>query len=280
MSNVKKHFFPSSIEEAIKLLKDSKSQILAGGTDLSLNVNQSTETLIDIQQLPLRFIKESSEGYTIGSLSTAHDIYSNQNLPQSLRDAAFKVSDTPLLHAVTVGGNMAKLYPWCDLPPMLWALGASVTVYENTGELTEMSSDDFFAYSKEQNIANRNALITEINVPKKEKNTFSQYQKFGLTEIDKGQVNLASFFQWTEDGIITEVRLIISAITKTIQRLTGIEKILQGKKLTEQVIEDCVNALEQEIEAIPNFKSSTEYRLEIAKIYLKRTLQACKDEQT
>lgn len=280
MSNVKKHFFPNSIEDAIKLLKDSKSQILAGGTDLSLNVNQNTESLIDIQKLPLRFIKESKEGFIIGSLSTAHDIYSNQSLPQSLRDAAFKVSDAPLLHAVTVGGNMAKLYPWCDLPPMLWALGASITVYENTGELKDLSSDEFFAYSKELSVSNRNALITEINVPKQEKNTFSQYQKFGLTEIDKGQVNLASYFQWTEDGTITSVRLIISAITKTIQRLTGIEKIIRGKKLTDEVTEDCVKVLEQEIVAVPNFKSSTEYRLEVAKVYLKRTLQACKDVQT
>ena len=279
LNAIKNHFFPKSVEDTIKYLKNPNCQILAGGTDLSLNVNQNTVSLIDIQKLPLKFIKETNEGFAIGSLTTAYEIYTNQNLPQSLREAAFKVSDTPLLHAVTIGGNLAKLYPWCDLPPVLWALEAKIKVYENNGELKEFSSDDFFAYSKEQNVSNKNALITEIVVPKPEFNSFSQYQKFGLTEVDKGQVNLASFFQWSEDGTIIKVRLIISAITKTIQRLRGIEKLLQGKKLTEQVIQDCVRELDKEIVVVPHFKSSIEFRSEIAKTYLRRTLKACKEVQ-
>ena len=229
--------------------------------------------------MDIRLLKENDKGFAIGSLTTAYDLYKNDSLPKSLKETAFKVSDVPLLHAITIGGSLAKLYPWCDLPPMLWALGSSIQVYENNGEIKEFNADDFFAYSKEKNVANRNALITEIFVPKQTKNSFSQYQKFGLTEVDKGQVNMASFFSWSDDHTITDVKLVISAITKTIQRLPGIEKLLKGKKLSDQLISECENAIDKEIDIVPNYKSSKEFRAEIARTYLRRTLKACMEVQ-
>lgn len=279
MNKVKNHFFPSSIDELLNLLNYENSQILAGGTDLSLNINPTTENIIDLQNLELKFINESSEGFSIGALTTAYDLYTYKNLPQSLHDTAFKVSDMPLLHAVTVGGNLAKLYPWCDLPPMLWALNAKVTLYEQDGSLKEMSADEFFTYSKDQNVSNRNSFIKEIFVPKPPENSFSQYQKFGLTEIDKGQVNMGSFLSWDDKKVISEVRLVVSAITKTIQRLNKVEALLVGKKLTNEIIASCEKLAIESIEIVPNYKSSIEFRSQILKTYLRRTLQACMEAQ-
>ena len=279
MNNIKYHVFPKTIDETITYLKDPNSQLLAGGSDLSLNINPNTETLIDIQNVPLKYINESDKGFAIGSMTTAYEIYKHDKLPQSLKNTAFKVSDTPLLHAVTIGGNLAKLYPWCDLPPILWALDATIKLYEKSGEFKELLADDFFAYAKDHNVANRNSFITEIFVPKNVKNSFSQYQKFTLTEIDKGQVNMASFFRWDTNKKLTNARIVVSAITKSIQRLPGIEKILQGKKISDPIIEECVNAVEKEIEIVPNYKSSIEFRSEIVRTYLRRTLKACMEAQ-
>lgn len=263
----------------MELLQDNNSQILAGGTDLSLNINQNTQTLLDLQDLSLNYIKESNDEFTIGSLTTAYEIWNAKILPQSLRECAFKVSDMPLLHAVTIGGNLAKLYPWCDLPLMLWALNAAITVYENDGSFMRYSADEFFSYSREQNVSNRNSFIKEIIIRKLPQNTFSQYQKFGQTEIDKGQVNLASFFSWDDERIITEVRLVVSAITKTIQRLTKVEELILGKKLTEELIEECETVAVKSIEIVPNYKSSVDFRSQILRTYIRRTLRACMEVQ-
>ena len=279
LNNITSHVFPQSIEEILKYLKDKNSQILAGGTDLSLNVNQNTTTLIDIHQLPLRYIKETPEGYLIGSLTSAYDIYSSNILPQSLRKAAFAVADRPLSHAVTIGGNLAKIYPWCDLPPILWALQAKFTIYDAIGNFREFSADEFFAYAKEQNVANRNTFIKEIFIPKQPKNSFSQYQKFGLTEIDRGQVNIASFLSWDDNHIITDVRLVVSAITKSIQRLEDIEKKIIRKKISNVLIRECKESVIKTIEIIPNYKSSIEFRSQILQTFLERTLQACMEVQ-
>lgn len=279
MHSIKNYVYPESIDELLQFLRDNNSQILAGGSDLAINVNSNTLTLIDIQRLPLKFIKKNESGFIIGSLTTAYEIYTDVRLPKSIRDAAFKVSDTPLLHAVTIGGNVAKIYPWCDLPPILWALGSKFTLYENSGKKIELESDEFFSYSKKQNISNRNAFIEEIFIPKPSKNSFSQYQKFGLTEIDKGQVNLASYFTWNNKGIITDVRLIVNAITKSIQRLEELEQKILGRKLTDAIIEKSIKEDVKRIEIIPNYKSSIDFRVRILQTFLRRTIQSCMEVQ-
>lgn len=279
MNNIKYHLYPKSEEEVLRILQNNtNSQILAGGTDLSINTDKKTETLIDIQNLPLKYINESKEGFSIGALTSAYELYTYEKFSQSLRDAAFKVADMPLLHAVTIGGNLAKLYPWCDLPPMLWALNATIKLFEPNGDFKELSADDFFLYSREQNVSKRKSLIKEIFVPKNVKNSFSQYQKFTLTEIEKGQVNFASFFKWDENGNIIDVKLIVSAITKTIERLDKIEKILLGKKITEDLIDECVNAIRNSVEIVKNYKSSIKFREQILRTYLRRTLLICKSK--
>lgn len=279
MNNIKYHLYPKSEEEVLRILQNNtNSQILAGGTDLSINTDKKTETLIDIQNLPLKYINESKEGFSIGALTSAYELYTYEKFSQSLRDAAFKVADMPLLHAVTIGGNLAKLYPWCDLPPMLWALNATIKLFEPNGDFKELSADDFFLYSREQNVSKRKSLIKEIFVPKNVKNSFSQYQKFTLTEIEKGQVNFASFFKWDDNGNIIDVKLIVSAITKTIERLDKIEKILLGKKITEDLIDECVNAIRNSVEIVKNYKSSIKFREQILRTYLRRTLLSCKSK--
>jgi CO/xanthine dehydrogenase FAD-binding subunit len=273
------HLYPETEDEVVKFLKEHpNAQILAGGSDLTINLDSHIDTLIDLQKLPLKYIKDSGDEIAIGSMTTAYEIYISEKLPQSLRDAAFKVSDMPLLHAVTIGGNIAKLYPWCDLPPMLWALGSTIKLFEATGDYKELSADEFFEYSHKQNVSKRRSFIKEILVPKPSKNSFSQYQKFGLTEIDKGQVNLATYFSWDREGSITETRIIVSAITKSIERLNEIEKLLIGVTLSEDVINKAVEKIAGSIEIVPNYKSSKEFRAHIVRTYLKRTLFACKEK--
>ena len=277
MNNIKEHLYPESEEEVIKILSENpNSQILAGGTDLTLNIDQNIETLVDLHNLPLNYITENEKGFVIGSMTTAYQISIFDKFPDALRNAAFKVGDRPIVHAVTIGGNLAKLYPWCDLPPVLWVLDAKIKLLESSGEVKDLTADEFFSYSREKNVSRRRSFIKEVFLPKPPENSISFYKKFGLTEIDKGQVNLASFFKWKEDGSITDVKIVVSAINKTLERVTDIEKLVLGKKITDDLIKECVAKIGESIEIVPNYKSSKEFRAQILRTYMKRSLQECK----
>ncbi|MFX0092878.1 MAG: FAD binding domain-containing protein [Candidatus Hodarchaeota archaeon] len=272
LTNLKNHFYPKSIDETLSFLKKPNSRLLAGGTALSLISSPSTENLIDLQNVGLSYIKEDAEYFKIGAMTSVYNIYKNETLTSSLRTAADKIGDVPLSHAVTIGGNLAILYPWVDLPPMLWALDASFILYDPEKRI--MSSDEFVKYSREKDLCSRGALITEIQVKKPPKNSFSEFQSLTLIENEKSQLNLASYFEWEDNGVISNARLVVSATTKFLTRLAA-EKLLIGKKITDELITECIKST-KDVEMVPKYKSSKEYRQHILGVYLKRTLENCK----
>ncbi|MHA2364272.1 MAG: FAD binding domain-containing protein [Candidatus Hodarchaeales archaeon] len=279
LANLKNYFYPKTVEEAISLLKQPNSKVIAGGTALSLIHDSTIETLIDLENLNLSYIQEDDNNFIIGAMTSAYDIAFYENLPMSIRNCARSIGDIPLLHAVTLGGNIADLYPWNDLPPMLWAMNPIIRFFDSDkSELQELTADEFFQLSKKQNFSMRKAIIIEIMLKKPPYNSYSQFQKFTLTKVGKSQVNLASNFIWDEIGNLVNARLVVSALTKSVERLNEIEQMIINQKLSPDLIHKCLEEIGTNIKIIPNFKSSKEYRRQILRVYLKRTLNSCSDQ--
>ena len=70
----------------------------------------------------------------------------------------------------------------------------------------------------------------------------------------------------------------MSAVTKFPQRVESVENMITGQKIETELIERCKKEISNSIEAIPNFKTSKEYRKEIIGVYLKRALEKCQKE--
>lgn len=274
MTMLKNHLYPNTIEEVFEYLGEPNSKLLAGGTGLSLEKNLKLETLIDLQNVKLSYIKDEGEYYAIGAMTSSHEIYRYEQLPDSLKYAAYSVGDTPIMHAVTIGGNLAKNYNWVDLPPMLWALESSIVIH-NPNE-TVMSSDEFFAYSKLNNISARRELITEIRVPKSKENSFSEYQSFMTTENEKAQLSLASYFEWDENGQISKTHFVLSAAVGFPTRVTSIENKINGSQIGDIDIDGLITMALDEVKLVSNYKSSVEYRREILGVFIKRTINRLK----
>lgn len=265
------HVYPETVSEVIKYLENPKAKLLAGGTAMTLMANSEVETFVDLQKTNLSYIKEEDDRFLIGGTTSSYDIFRNENLPESFRIAADKIGDLALLHAVTIGGNFAILYKWVDLPPILWVLNASITVRGK--EEKTMNLDDFFPYSREKSIANRNELITEIQLPKSPANSYSEYQSLTVIENEKGQLNFASYFEWNDNKEITVARLVASAAFKGPKRLEC-EKFIVGNKINNELITKCLETIEAE-DLVKYYKSSKEYRAEILRVYIKRTMNNC-----
>lgn len=275
LTNLKQHLYPKSITEALEMLKDQNSMLLAGGTGLSLERNDVVQTLIDLQHVNLSYIRDEEEFFAIGAMTSAYAIHTHNTLPQSLRYAAYCVGDTPIMHGVTIGGNLAKFYNWVDLPPMLWALDASIVVYNP--EKKVYSADEFFEYSKEENIYSRKELIAEIRIPLPVESSYSEFRTFMTTENEKAQLNLASYFEWDEELTLKEVRFIVNATTNFPVRLTALEEKVVGTKLDGIDLETVKSAVD-ELSMITSYKSSIEYRRHILGVYIRRAINACRDK--
>lgn len=273
LTNLKNHLYPNSIAEVIELLKNPNSRLLAGATGLSLE-NHKVETLIDLQNVNLSYIKDEGEYFAIGSMTSAHDIYKYEKLPGSLKHSAYCVGDTPIMHAVTIGGNLAKLYNWVDLPPILWALDASIVIYNPIENI--MSSDEFFKYAKEKNLSSRRELITEIRVPKSLTNTYSEYQVFMITENEKSQLALASYFEWNGREQLTKTRFVITGVSGSPSRINVIENILKDSFVKDINIPGLISKVLDNVKLISSYKTSIDYRKHILGVYIKRTINRLK----
>ena len=136
---------PSSLAEAVALATrlGPGARFIAGGTDVVIQVNRgkiAPAHLIDISLLPgLSGIAETTEGYTIGPLTTYRTIERHpgfQGPLSALVEAAAVVGGHQVRNIATVGGNIVNASPAADFVPPLLTLDAILVIAGPQGTRT------------------------------------------------------------------------------------------------------------------------------------------------
>jgi len=142
---------PSSVEEAMGLLAAHEgARALAGGQTL-VNVMKaraaSPDVLVDLNRLEeLRAISVSGGTLQLGAMATYTQITASSEVDVSrpiLAEVAAQIADVQVRNRGTIGGNVCSNDPTNHLPPLLVALGASMTIRGAGGERT-VSAEEFF----------------------------------------------------------------------------------------------------------------------------------------
>ena len=142
---------PSSVDEAVRLLASHEgARALAGGQTL-VNVMKaraaSPDVLVDLSRLEgLRSITVSGDTLHLGAMATYTQIMASSEVEVSrpiLAEVAAQIADVQVRNRGTIGGNICSNDPTNHLPPLLVALGASMTIRGAEGERT-VSAEEFF----------------------------------------------------------------------------------------------------------------------------------------
>jgi len=163
----------TSLDEALNLLQKygSDARILAGGTDLLVNLQDGVEQpgyLIDIKPISeMHRIWLASDGTLhIGAGVTINRLFDFPDLPESMhaiRQAAGSLGSYQIRNRATVGGNICNASPACDLGPPLLVLGAQLRAVSKRGDRT-IPIKEFFKGVK-TTCLEPGEIITEIIVP-------------------------------------------------------------------------------------------------------------------
>src|SRR5579862_5537187 len=159
---------PGSVAEALELLAaNDGARALAGGQTL-INVMKaraaSPDMLVDLNGLEeLRGIELAADGtLTIGAMTTYTEL---------MRSAEAKAR--PILGEVcaTIGGNVCSNDPTNHLPPLMVAVGATMTIAGASGE-REVPAKEFFlgVYLTAVGLGE---LLTRISIPAGKKDGFA-----------------------------------------------------------------------------------------------------------
>src|SRR5438094_291241 len=165
---------PATLEQALGVLAEHPgARALAGGQTL-VNVMKaraaSPDVLVDLSGIPeLKGIELGSDGtLELGPMTTYTELIgsSEARARPILGEVCAQIADVQVRNRGTVGGNVCASDPTNHLPPLLVALGASMTIAGAEGE-RQVPAEEFFL-GVYFTAVSTGELLTGITVPPKE----------------------------------------------------------------------------------------------------------------
>ncbi len=257
----KEYYRASSLEDAYqKLQEDSKNVLLAGGLWIK-KMGQSYNTLIDLSTLGLNKISEKENEIIVGAMVTQRDFENSPIIRGLFNDAlAFSVREVMgvnFRNLATIGGSIMGRYPFSDVISGLLAYPVTLKFYPEQ----EMSLEEYLNFK-----GKLNAILTEIHI--KKVNGKGYFKKVKTTALDFPILNISISKIENKFTIVIGARPMVAAISKNASEY--ISNISNPKE------EDFIKASELAIEELifmDNKDASKEYRLDLAKVYVKRGLK-------
>jgi carbon-monoxide dehydrogenase medium subunit len=245
---------PATLAEALTLL-DEDSRPFSGGTALMLMMKAGVlrpRRLVSLAGLGLNGI-ETQNSLRVGGMTTLRQLETNEAVSLGwpvITRALRLLSNVRVRNVATVGGALAHADPHMDLPPLLAALGARVTIRGKDGERSLPVEDLYAGYL--ENTLKKNEIITRVEVPALGKRRAAYLKCTTRTADDWPAVAVAVAL----DG--DEQRIFVSAATDRPTRLAD------------------ANAIES-LKIDGDLHGSAAYKRELLKVYLKRALHEARN---
>ena len=274
-------FEPTSLKEALGLLDadDPTVRPVGGGTALMLMMKAGVfhpTRLVSLRKVGGRFsgIKAGTDGnLTIGAMTPLAALEHSAEvakLAPVITRTMRRLSNVRVRNVATVGGALAHGDPHMDLPPVLIALGASVTAVSPTGERT-LRVEDLLTGYYETALA-KTELIAEIKIPAQGARR-AAYMKFtaGSAE-DWPAVGVAVSVEAAADTLRDAI-VVASAATTKATRLAGAENALKGARLDDAALRRAGEAGAAEADIIADVRGSAAYKRELVRVHIGRAVR-------
>ena len=281
--NTFEYHAPSTLDEAHALLDvhGDDANIVAGGTGLVLFMKQrmvQPAHLVSLGSIPnLDYIKVADGEARIGAMCTLRQVETSPQLGEALpllRETYRHVATIKIRNMATVGGGLSHGDPNQDPPPALIALGASVALSSSSGQRV-VPIDEFFTDYFETAVRD-GEVVTELVVPQPPANSGSAFSKFlPRTADDYATVSVAAVVT-REDGTnrCQDVRIGLGSVATTPIRARKVEDALRGQELTSSLIRQAADMVKDEVDPLDDFRGSSSYKRQMARVFTKRTLEA------
>jgi carbon-monoxide dehydrogenase medium subunit len=275
---------PTSLSAAIKLLNpdDPTVRPIAGGTALMLMMKAgvfSPEKLVSLRKIESKYssISASADGLRFGAMTTLaaleHSADVKKHAPIMIR-TLLTLSNVRVRNVATVGGALAHGDPHMDLPPVLMALGATMTITGPKGERKLAVEELFSGYY--ETVLEKNELIAEVHVPTQGAKKGAYYKVTTGSADDWPALGVAAVLE-SDGNAIKSSRIVASAATDKATRLKSVEAVLNGKTIDDKLLGQAGEAALGDCEFIADVRGSVPYKRELMKVYVRRAVRAALD---
>lgn len=276
---------PRTLREAAGLLASGDPSVrpMGGGTAVMLMMKMGVlrpARLVSLRGVEGRYseIIETNGELRFGAMATLsaleHSPAVKGRAPVITR-ALHTLANVRVRNVATVGGHLAHADPHMDLPPVLIALGATVSVVGPNGERRLPLEDLYAGYL--ENTLERGELIAEVSVPAQGKRR-AAYLKCTTRSADDWPALGVAVVLDTEGAEVREARIVVSAATDVPTRLAAAEKVLRGARPDEKKLRETGDAAAAETNVIADEHGSAAYKRELVRVYVARAIRAALQE--
>jgi carbon-monoxide dehydrogenase medium subunit len=276
---------PASLQEALTMLDPQEPTIrpLAGGTALMLMMKAGVfrpTRLVSLHRLEpehARIAMKDSGEMRIGGLATLSQLECDRNVAARLpvlTRALRSLSNPRVRNVARVGGALAHGDPHMDLPPVLAALAARVSITGPQGVREVPLAELYTGYY--ETVLDRNELITAVSVPPLGERKAAYVKVTARSADDWPALGIAVSFL-LNDGVVHDPVVVVSAATEKVTRLSGAERALHGGRLDDQALSQAGDAAANEAVLLTDAHGSAAYKRELLRVHLGRAMRQAAD---
>jgi carbon-monoxide dehydrogenase medium subunit len=278
---------PRSLAEALALLASGEAAVHpAGGcTALMLMMKAgllAPARLVSLRRIEPRYASIEARGgeVRIGATCTLAAIERSplvqRELPVVIRTLR-TLANVRVRNVATLGGNLAHADPHMDLPPLLAALGATVTIVARGGERSLGIEDLISGYY--QTALAPSELITEVRIPTRLAH-HAVYRKITARSADDWPTLGVAVALDVAGNAVREAHLVASAAFDRPTRLAAAAQVLCSGPIDVACIARAADAAAAEVQPIADAHGSAAYKRELLRVHLRRALRQALGMQT
>jgi carbon-monoxide dehydrogenase medium subunit len=268
---------PTTVEAATALLAGQGARVLAGGTDLLVQMKArvlSPDVVVDIKGIEAtREITKDASGYTIGAAVTGAELKEHPTLSKDwpgLVEAANLIGSTQVQGRASLGGNLCNGSPAADSVPGLIAAGAVATIVGPKGTRTLPVEDIMLAPRKLALTAGE--FIVSFKIPARPKHGGDAYLRFiPRTEMDIAVVGCGVALALDDSGTCTAARVSLGAVAARPLLVEDAGKALVGTKVDDAALAKLEAAARAACKPIDDKRGTVEFRIDVAGTLTVRT---------
>lgn len=283
----KDYYNVATIQEALGILTQKKEscRIIAGGTDLILELERKNrvgiDVLVDISRVPNlnQIVLDENILIHIGPTVTHNHCVASKLINEfafPLAQACWSIGSPQIRNRGTVAGNIVTASPANDTIPALMALNASV-VLQSQNEARTIPLKEFYLGVR-KTVMRPDEMVTDLFFPVMRPNQQGIFIKNALRKAQAiSVVNICILIDF-EGSLITNAQITMGSVAPTVIHADNAEKFLLGKQLSQDVISSASNLIVKSARPIGDLRSSAEYRNVIVKTIATRALKAFVDK--
>jgi CO/xanthine dehydrogenase FAD-binding subunit len=270
---------PTTLEEAVHALAESRGTILSGGTDFfpALVDRPMTSPVIDISGLAeIKGFRTTEEHIHIGGRTTWSEIVAAP-LPRGfagLKAAAREVGCVQIQNLGTIAGNLCNASPAADSVPALLALDAEVMLASVAGTRS-LPLGEFLVCNRET-MRRPDEILTSVAIPRHLETSASTFLKLGSRRYLVISIAMVAANLLTDRSRrITEPLIAVGACSAKAQRLPGLERALTGEIARPGIGKSVKPEHLASLSPLDDVRATSAYRIEAVQVLVRRALEAC-----